>query len=981
MAQARSRVAVLVALGMAAAGCGGGGGAGSTRTSTPTSATSLAIASGDGQSGIAGLTLSAPLVVVARDGSGNGIPGVLVTFASSAGSVSQATATTDRRGRAQTALTVAPGASTVTASAPGLNQVTFTAVGLVPNAPPSIVFSAGPALRAFAHEEVRFDVTVADPEGQPVSARLLTVPPACVFEPITGATGPATRTLRWRVSGFSAGLQRLEFLVTDGAATVRSTVTVSVTGGGDSQEEVGDVTGDGLPDLVAVASFADVSGTSDCGAVYVWAGGSSPSGAPSATLVVPGAAAADLLGRDGVRLGDVTGDGTLDVVVATHYADVGGVANAGAVYVWHGGPTLAGAVSPTATLRVSGAVAGDQLTEAEGQGVVLADVTGEGTLDVVVGAQFADVGGRVGTGAIYVWRGGAALTGTLDPTATLRVPDAAWGDGLGIATGQAIQTGDVTGDGTLDIVGVASVADVGTMASAGAIYVWRGHTGLSGVVDPTAVLAGRAPGDRLGSASRGSVMGEGAQLGDVTGDGTLDVVGATQFADVDGVIDAGAVYVWQGGTSLAGTLAPLATLRVPGASTEDQLGEAIGKGVKLGDVTADGVLDLVVGSGFVDVGGVVDAGAIYVWQGGPSLSGTLDPLATLRVPGAATGDWLARSFDQGFQLADITGDGELDVVAAAERADVAGVVNAGAVYVWVGGALTGTLDPTATLRVPGAAVGLADSPGQSVQFGDVTGDGLFDVVVAARFAEPGGVASAGAAFVWSGGPTLLGTVDPVATLRAPGAQPGDQLTNSSGHGIQLGDVTGDGGLDVVIGAAPATVNGIDSCGAAFVWEGGATLTGTPDPRATLRVPGAQPDDNLGSGAPQGVALIDLNGDGTLDVFAITRHADVGGVADVGAAYLWAGGAALSGTPDPSTTLTVATAVAGDALGSAIWRVADFTGDGTPDLVGGSSSADVGGVADTGCLYLWRGGAGFSGSVGPTVTLSVPGAVAGDQLTF
>ncbi|MHC5021258.1 MAG: hypothetical protein ACYTGX_14330, partial [Planctomycetota bacterium] len=105
----------------------------------------------------------------------------------------------------------------------------------------------------------------------------------------------------------------------------------------------------------------------------------------------------------------------------------------GAIYVWAGGTGLTGAVAPTATLTVTGAVASDRLGNAPAQGIQCCDVTGDGVLDVVAGAQFADVGGTVDTGAIYVWAGGTGLTGAVAPTATLTVTGAVASDRLGNA--------------------------------------------------------------------------------------------------------------------------------------------------------------------------------------------------------------------------------------------------------------------------------------------------------------------------------------------------------------------------------------------------------------------------------------------------------------------------------------------------------------------------------------------------------------------
>ena len=61
------------------------------------------------------------------------------------------------------------------------------------------------------------------------------------------------------------------------------------------------------------------------------------------------------------------------------------------------------------------------------------------------------------------------------------------------------------------------------------------------------------------------------QCCDVTGDGTLDIVAATQWADIGGTLDTGAMYVWVGGGA-ALTGAP-GVLSVIGAVANDRLGD------------------------------------------------------------------------------------------------------------------------------------------------------------------------------------------------------------------------------------------------------------------------------------------------------------------------------------------------------------------------------------------------------------------------
>ncbi len=855
------------------------------------------------------------------------------------------------------------------------------------SATPVITTTLIPTPRVQVGDVIEFSVTVTDADTPNVSLTLLNPPPGLVFDPVIDVPAPVTVTGRWLVNRFDGrGVRDLVFEAYDSCdvdARVQLTAKVWIEGLIDGARILSaDVTGDGVLDVIGGASSATIGTVQVVGQAYVWAGGSNPAAAPSATLRVPGGLPGDALcTNQGVQIADVTGDGTPDVVIGTRLADVNGVIDAGAIYVWRGGPALSHLVPPIATLSIPDATLFDRLGTASGQGIQFGDITGDGVLDIIAGSIQTDEGDIVDCGGVYAWAGGAGLVGDLSPTATLAVPGPVAGDALGSAAGQGVRVVDVTGDGVLDIVTSSSFEDVAGVIDAGAVHVWAGGAGMSGNVLPTANLS--VPGALDGDQSGG---GSDLKIADVSGDSLVDIVVTASDADIGGVTDAGAVYVYLGGPGLAGAVAPTATLTIPSAVADDELGRVSnGRGVELVDVSGDGLFDVVAVAQNADVDGVVDAGLVLVWNGGPLLAGAPAPSATLTVAGALTNDRLG--FVQSGQpllFEELTGDAYRDLIVCAQEAD-SGAPNGGAIYVWAGGpALTGELSPTATLFDSGAASGdhLGHATGQGVQFFDVTGDGRYDVIAVARDADANAVVDSGAVFVWAGGSGLTGTPAPHAKLSVPGAVPFDLLGNVAGQGVIVADVSGDGMADVIVGGNVVDVAGVPDVGAVYVWNGGASLTGSIAPTARMAVPGAVAADGMCQISGAGLQAVDVTGDGVLDIITGSKTADSGSPPlNIGAVYVVAGGPGLVGEVGPTAILMHAATVGGDQMtnttaGQAV-QLADVTGDGLPDLFAGAAFADIGGVVNCGAIFLWTGPIVASGT--PTRTLANPLANIDDRL--
>ena len=262
------------------------------------------------------------------------------------------------------------------------------------------------------------------------------------------------------------------------------------------------------------------------GSVYVYSGTS-----VSAVATFSGEVVGDSAGRAVDGGGDVDGDGYDDVWIGASGQDSGST-DAGAVYLVYA--PISGSFSLVgADVKVTGGASGD----AFGYTMDMAgDVNGDGHADIVVGASGADPNSRSAAGAVYVYTDLISGTYGAETSYAMKV----YGEGVSDSLGaRAPSTGDVNGDGEVDLLMGSQLNDVGG-TSAGA--VWLQYGPLSGVVDlasgADARWGGTAASDALGYAS--------LIFPDWDGDGDDEIAMGAYNGDERGYVDHGAVYIWEG---------------------------------------------------------------------------------------------------------------------------------------------------------------------------------------------------------------------------------------------------------------------------------------------------------------------------------------------------------------------------------------------------------------------------------------------------
>jgi hypothetical protein len=323
------------------------------------------------------------------------------------------------------------------------------------------------------------------------------------------------------------------------------------------------------------------------------------------------------------------------------------------------------------------------------QTIAFSDLTGDGPTDVVMGAVIAD---SLESGA-YVFAG--PVSGALDPHALL-TPSA---KNVGVVN---VATGAYDGDGQDDLL-VGTPVDFQAANMGGAVYVVLGPVTADGsLADADLVILGDDANGRIGSSVQ--------LVADSTSDGAGELLVAAGGADGDNE-EEGAVWILEGGTTGTATADELALAEIRGTSAAQRFGAS----VAMGDLTGDGVDDLVAGNGEHTVQ------VAYVFAGPVSGVMTSDD-ADIEVSGAAT--------DFGFGLSplvvDLDGDGASDLIVTAYDSSVS-AEHGGRVLAWSGPLAKSVDDSSAMLDIEGAAPG--DYLGGSVQATDIDGDAAMDLVI------------------------------------------------------------------------------------------------------------------------------------------------------------------------------------------------------------------------------------------------------------
>ncbi len=494
---------------------------------------------------------------------------------------------------------------------------------------------------------------------------------------------------------------------------------------GSAAAGAGDLNQDGINDVLAGAPGYVVGSDTEAGAALVYFGSAVESERETPDITFTGDASHD---RAGVAVAgdfDFNGDGIPDILIGAEQINRSGtpdpvncpsdpVCGNGKVYLIYFDPTdlthYPNIGNPAMTDTVSLSLVGGAIPGVVFTGVNPGDEVGfalsagghfnagDGD-DIAIGAPGRDV---IGTneGTVYVIFDDPTLSGTVDLSL---VADGTGSqvDGVvyegGLAGGElgfsVVFAGDVAGPPGEDLamgapLATPTLADMSAPAQAGVAYVAAGGLLGSGIIEVCPIGISIAGGQVLGDQD-GMRLGYAlARGGDNHADGHPDLLIGAPLWDVrdelDAVVAADVGLVLQTsqalGTSVIEASFPIDGVTWTGATALDELGRSV---AGVGDVTGNGLDDIVLGAPGSDLG-AVDGGAVFLVEGLVQ-SGSEGIIEVCPIGNTIAGQvfvGITASEQVGSSVAatgDVSDDGDDDFAVGAPGNDAAGT-DAGTVY-------------------------------------------------------------------------------------------------------------------------------------------------------------------------------------------------------------------------------------------------------------------------------------------------------------
>jgi hypothetical protein len=568
---------------------------------------------------------------------------------------------------------------------------------------------------------------------------------------------------------------------------------------------VGDLNGDAIEELLVGAPGKD----GNSGAVFIFPG--SPlveRGLTTGYFITQGNAhqaneAGDRFGA-ALSAGTVNDDDFEDLAVGAP-----GDGGSGAVFVF---PGVAGQETGTTPgFRITQADAGGENEAGDrfGAAVTIEDLNQNLGAELIVGAPGEDGN----SGAVFIFPGVPlsphAITGENACTIVLgKLARPCAVNEEGDKFGSAPATGDLNGDGFVDLAVGAPGKAPGEDPKSGVVFIFPGSASFNGITTGFFITQT----DAGGVNEAGDQFGTAVAFGDFNSDGFLDL--AVGAPGEDG--SSGAVFIFPGsvrnrikcpaGIPCTITITTGYSITQTDAGGLNESGDQFGAALAVGDFDGDGIEDLAVGAPG-DAPGAANSGSVYVFSG--STAGIITGFQITQTDAGGANE-AGDQFGAALAAGDIVGTAFADLIVGAPGQTIGGAATAGRVFIFPGsaGGFTSGLfiDQTDTVEANEAG----DEFGAAVIVGEFNGDFIRDLAVGAPGDAPTAVSptKAGSVFVFRGSAAPGITAGPIQVITHADQIDPDVVTETSplaagdrfGAALAIGRFNDDLIDDLVVGA-------------------------------------------------------------------------------------------------------------------------------------------------------------------------------------
>lgn len=400
--------------------------------------------------------------------------------------------------------------------------------------------------------------------------------------------------------------------------------------------------------------------------------------------------------------------------------------------------------------------------------------------------------------------------------------------------GGVLAYGDFNADGFHDLAVGIPYEDNSTAIDPGAVQVFYGSTTGFDTLPDMFFTQDTIGGIEDGGAEDGDLFGASMAAGDFNGDGFDDLAAGSPGESVftTPTAEAGAIHILYGSP---GGLSTLGSIYLDQESTGLNLQESgeydfFGRILAAGDFDGDGYADLAVTALGEDVGTVDNAGAVTILSGSAAgITTTGNQYWTQADPDIATDpadfDWFGFSLE----AADLNGDGFDDLAVGTPWEDAPNdAVDAGMLTILMGSSgglnaeINANFNPNFFESDLCGVSEEGDNFAYEVAAGDINGDRISDLVIAAPNEDSGEVLDSGSLILVPGSAAGLkaASAQCLAQSNIPGLA--ESESDQFGETLAIGDFNCDRYADLAVGIPGEQVGTVLNAGAVAELHGGPT---------------------------------------------------------------------------------------------------------------------------------------------------------------